>query len=786
MAQPDPSHNQHLIDGAHQALKHGWHPIPVANDKTPAMVGVTGRSGRDLTADELEQAFTLPGTVALGLRMPEGVIGIDVDQYDDKEGFTNLKTFMQEHNLPRLPDTWTSSSRARPSGIRFYLVPEGIRFQGAPVPGVEIIQRHHRHTMIAPSRHPKTGQPYRWITPDGETSHEPPYCEQNIIADLPAAWVKALKDTRPQDTSLDTPTTWTNPNADQPAMSHELHGLVQWVTNTPVGGRHDRALQALGALYRYDQQQHPGTKLAQTRIRTWFMQTVGHDRPNTAQREWDDLNIAARTHIANHYPRPKWETPNTPEPEPTQTQPEPETWTPPNPNQTPFTSEPAPTFPLDTLPQLVAQYAQEIAYTTQTPIDIPTTIILGALATILTPHIVIQYDDTWTEHTNLYLAVAVPPSGGKSPVYRAINQPIHELQTLLATQSKEQRQHAEAQRKAAQRELDQAEKTGNPKAIFQAIQTLENTITPPITRLTCDDQTPEAFTQLLAEHPHITISSTEGGLFNNMSRYTENQQAQLDPYLKAWSGDPITIDRKKSEPLQIERALASVCITVQPAILRDLGQSRDFQSRGLPQRFMYAIPQTNIGHRDRLTRRTANQQIRQAWRDLVIQEGTRWHNNQHPKTLHYAPEAFDHMAQWQQEIERRRLDDLEPLAEWAAKLESSVIRVSGILWASEGGNGDTIDLDLAERATRIGDYWIAHAKQFLDLTRTSPAIENARDAWRVIHKRGMEEIAPRDLMRHNIRRYETVEIARAALDLLAEHGWLLINESGNYVPIRPK
>lgn len=782
MAQLEPGISP-LIHMAKIALDHGWHPIPVADDKTPAMVGVTGRSGRDLTTDELEAAFNTPGTVALGLRMPEGVIGIDVDQYDDKNGYSNLAALKRQHGLPRLPETWTSSSRQRPSGIRFYLVPAGIRFQSAPVPGVEIIQRHHRHTMVAPSIHPKTGDQYQWVSPEGETQIEPPYCEHGIIADLPAPWVEALRDTRPQDAPK-TETSWTNPNATHPHISRELHDLIQWLETSEPGGRHDRTLQALAKLWRLDEQQHPGTSTALERIHKWWNDTVGKDRPNIATREWDDLLTASRTYIATHYARPAYNTNDNDTANDT-IEPAAPTFRTPKPDTEPFTPAPAPTFPLDTLPDLIANYAQEIAHTLQTPIDIPVMCCLGALATILTPHIRIQYDDTWTEHTNLYLALAVPPSGGKSPVYKAVFNPIDQLERTLADQARELRTRNEAARKTAERNLARAEKDGTPNQIFDAMRALEEIPTTVLPRLRCDDQTPEAFVQLLADQPHITISSTEGGLFNNMSRYTENQQAQLDPYLKAWSGDTIIVDRKKSDPLHIPNALASVCITVQPAVLQELGRSRDFQQRGLPQRFMYALPATNIGHRDRLTRRHTNPQLHQAWNDFIQQEGTRWHSNERPKTIRFTTDAWEHMAKWQQDIEDRRLDDLEPLAEWAAKLEASVIRVAGILWAGEGGNGNEIQHDLARRATTIGDYWIEHAKHFLHLTNTDENIDTARDAWRVIHKKGWDEVAPRDLMRHNIRRYPTVDTAKAALNLLSDYGYLVINEMGSYVPFRP-
>ena len=757
-----------LADHARRALARGWHPIPCAGDKTPAIPGLTGAHGIDLTADTLDDAFANPRTVALGIRMPAGVIGIDVDHYDDKRGYEQLGAYKTEHVLPRLPDTWTTTSRVHPSGIRFYMVPAGIRFQSAPVPGVEIIQRHHRHAMVAPSRHPKTGEPYQWISPDGETSSEPPWCEQLEIPDLPTAWVHALADTTPADTEIPA-TTWTNPNRDHPHASLDVHRVIEWIDDAPPGGRHDRTLQAVAKLWRLDQLQHPGTGHALERIRRTFIKTVGKDRPGAVHHEWDAIVNDTRTYIATHAPRDPADT-YTP-------------WAMPDTTRRPFPAPEPPPFPLDILPPIARNIVDDITTTIQVPPDLPAICALGVLATILTPHIVVEYEPGWEERTNLYLAVAIPPSGGKSPVFKQIFAPVTTLEQRLADQARDDKARADAQRKVVERNLAAAEKTGDAHEIYRLNRELLDLPTVTIPRLRCDDQTPEAFVALIAEQDHVTVASTEGGLFANMGRYTENGEAQLDPYLKAWSGDAITVDRRRSDPIQIARALASVCITVQPKILQDLGQSKDFQARGLPQRFMVSIPATNIGQRDRLTRRPIDPAIHAAWHDTTVALGERWAHIEHPKVIRFTPDAWELVAKWRQDVEHRRVDDLEPLAEWAAKLESSVIRVAGILWATEPDRGDAIDIQLAERAIVLGNYWIDHAKALLDLTNADDRIRDAREVWRIIETKKLDAVTPRILTRHNQRRFPSAEVGRAAIEMLASDGWLLTTESGEWVPV---
>ncbi len=96
----------------------------------------------------------------IALRLPDGVVGIDVDHYGDKTGGDTIAE--HENRWGRLPAAPLTTSRADGlSGIRLYRVPPGTRLVGE-LPDVEIIQPHHRYAIVSPSVHPE-GRAYRWL-----------------------------------------------------------------------------------------------------------------------------------------------------------------------------------------------------------------------------------------------------------------------------------------------------------------------------------------------------------------------------------------------------------------------------------------------------------------------------------------------------------------------------------------------------------------------------------------------------------------------------------------------
>lgn len=181
-------------DGPYEAaasdyLARGWSPLSLpAGCKHEPLRGWTGYRGRYVESLEHVAAHAAAnpgGNVAV--RVPDTVIGVDVDAHSGKRGLSTLVD--AEVDLGPLPPTYRSSARDAPSGIRFYRVPGGLRWRDLGE-HVETVSWHHRYAVVAPSTNPDAGgSPYRWFGPDGEP------CEPPAVADLPelpAEWVARL------------------------------------------------------------------------------------------------------------------------------------------------------------------------------------------------------------------------------------------------------------------------------------------------------------------------------------------------------------------------------------------------------------------------------------------------------------------------------------------------------------------------------------------------------------------------------------------------------------------
>lgn len=179
----------------------GWPcilPVPVA-DKFPPPVGFTGADGRDTDPMQLVAWAGTHADWSIAVRMPDGVIGIDVDHYDkgavQKRGNHSLAEYTERWGP--LPATWSSTARGTdtepgPSRIMFFRVPAG-RYTTKLGESIEIIQRHHRYAVVAPSANPDAGGArYRWYDPTDKPSASPPKPDELPWA--PEAWVAGLRE----------------------------------------------------------------------------------------------------------------------------------------------------------------------------------------------------------------------------------------------------------------------------------------------------------------------------------------------------------------------------------------------------------------------------------------------------------------------------------------------------------------------------------------------------------------------------------------------------------------
>jgi AAA domain-containing protein/bifunctional DNA primase/polymerase-like protein len=267
----------------------GWTGmIPISSKtKVAAREGLHGREGKQTRPETYSgtKAIKVYGKCDLGWRVPLGIVGLDVDQYDGKTGADSLAEL--EARLGALPKTWTSTSRGMDSisRIHFFKIPEDAG-ELKPFAGrdIDVIQHHHRYAVVWPSVHAKTEAEYRWYRPSGELHSTAP--QPDAFAVLPDAWLEHLKKSARDEV----------PGAgagvqdflaeatgnDEP----EIIGFILDAFNDQPGGRHDSMLIALGWAARAAADwKIPATEVFDFLEEAWETATDGEDR----DREFRDL-----------------------------------------------------------------------------------------------------------------------------------------------------------------------------------------------------------------------------------------------------------------------------------------------------------------------------------------------------------------------------------------------------------------------------------------------------------------------------------------------------------------
>jgi Bifunctional DNA primase/polymerase, N-terminal len=171
-------------------LAAGYWPLPLPpRKKASPPGGYTGRDGRQVEPADVDRWIAEHRCGNIGLRLPRGVAGVDVDAYKDDQHLAAWEELTARCGpLPDAP--WCSSRDDGISGVRLFRVPEDWEAGGklpegrnGVSPG-EVIQWHHRYVVCPPSIHPATGRAYRWRS--GSITR---------VADLPALsrpWLDAL------------------------------------------------------------------------------------------------------------------------------------------------------------------------------------------------------------------------------------------------------------------------------------------------------------------------------------------------------------------------------------------------------------------------------------------------------------------------------------------------------------------------------------------------------------------------------------------------------------------
>ena len=465
-----------------------------------------------------------------------------------------------------------------------------------------------------------------------------------------------------------------------------------------------------------------------------------------------------------------------------------------------FNESSGPPFPTDVFPYQIAQFIEAQSKAMQAPTDLGGMLALGVAAASGAKRAKVFLNDEWSEPLNEFFLTVLPSGEKKSAGFKKIVVPLEERERELVEARRPEVEEKRVEREILEKQLqvakDQAAKakaedaSARKEDAFDLARQLAEFKMPNLPRLIADDATSEAVTSLLAEQGgRIAVMSTEGGLFETMAgRYSEGM-ANFDIYLKAYSGDAVRVDRKGRPVEHIADPALTLCLTVQPDVVRGLASKREFRGRGLISRLKFSIPKSMVGYRSNQAVPVPTALREAYYRSIqaILRLPDPREGEAHYLTLSPEAHALFQGHRDRIEVELRPGGQLSEMADWGNKLPGSIARSAGQLHLLEHAvdEGYPWDKPISQAtmaaAIRLGDYFTSHALIAYAMMGADRSIDNARHIWEAVKRFTWETPHPafhtgrftlRDLWQQTRRHFQAVTELADVLEVLVQMGYL--------------
>ena len=441
-------------------------------------------------------------------------------------------------------------------------------------------------------------------------------------------------------------------------------------------------------------------------------------------------------------------------------------------------------FPLDIFPGPVAEYCKELCRSLCVDGGMVGPLALSMLSTVFQRRFRIKpkgSDDDWSESLNLFVIVSAPPSAGKSPVFRAIRDPLiswererrEEEAPLIEAERAERRmqeqRRSECERRSAkggkEAELDHQEALAIAEQLAAKPEPTE-------TILFVGDVTEEALFEIMRRQGGaITVASDEGGMLMNLNgRY--KGMPDLDIYLKGYSGGDVDSHRTGRGSAKLYDARLSIMLCCQPSVLEEFLGNKEFSQRGLTARFLYTQPRAK--QEKTIRTKPIPAEVSNCYRTFIFGKM----NGTGEGEISLQGDALEAFFTAVDDFERNEDDESEFKASWRGKYRGQLARIIGLLHCAwtEDPLTEPISVGVVLCAVQVMAYF---AQQFDALTQTVGATQSERDARYLLDKlAGTTEITKRDLGR-KAKRFKRTSEMDSPLQDLEERGYIRILRSQN-------
>lgn len=438
-----------------------------------------------------------------------------------------------------------------------------------------------------------------------------------------------------------------------------------------------------------------------------------------------------------------------------------------------------PPFPVKQLPVGLRDYVVAVSENTATAVDMPAIAALALVAAAVQGKFCIEGKPNYYEQLNLYLLIIAKSGERKSSIIKTMTRSIYKYELEENKRRKPIIAEQEAQLNSWRAQIEKHEKKDmKEEADFlrRKCFELEQRRVRPL-RLIADDITPEALTSLMADNGGIiTVISTEGGLFDIFNGKYSSNVVSIDTVLKAYTGDPIRVDRKGREAESIDNPALTMLLSAQESVLEGMLNNDAFRGRGLTGRFLYSKPNSMMGHRPFDTPAIPSK-LSEIYEGILLDLfSLPYPTDEDMPIIRLDGDALVVYRNFSEKVEARLLTDLEEMSDWGGKCAGAALRLAGILHCVENRtcpDGTLVSERTMKRATKITAYFLKHAKYAYSVMGADKTLHEAKYILRRLESQSKQELTKSGIY-HLCRNkcFKKADDMIPALDLLIDYGYL--------------
>lgn len=399
---------------------------------------------------------------------------------------------------------------------------------------------------------------------------------------------------------------------------------------------------------------------------------------------------------------------------------------------------------------ILTKMAKQISASTETPVEYSIGALLGAAAACLQNKFLVRINKDRKEPLVLQIISTGRSGDGKSPVFNHAIKPIlnleHEKMPLYRDSVREVQNHNKIldSKISALLKPKNGSNTNSKEIDFETLKKKVNNLEaqrypdPIRPEIIAQDITPEQIAiQVRDRGGKIAIMDHEGGVLNTIAGRYNSGMANLDILLKGYDGDGYKVNRFNRD-IEIPAVYASVCLFIQPGILSDTKNIKNFIESGFFGRSLFFNPKPKVGYR-KFNGAEVDSECKSRYEEMIrgfFELRSPDFKESFPEELKLGDEAYSIFRNYELEIEPcRRAGERYAeggIGSWIEKSKKNAVRIAGILHLIENPRSLVISKSEMERAINFIKIMTQHAISIFDYIGNTPEVIDAIKLWEFI------------------------------------------------------